>query len=174
MHVVCFVHIYQFSLNLRFLDFLQSYFQIHSQWESGMSGIPAFSPPMQIWRYSWIWSQQAFCFGNDYDQNIELESIGQQSSKPVFLWEWVRFFLAIFSLNVYSAYGSQQRGVKNYFWSWIRNGKDVPEITSVSLMVSGAGTLCLRTCCWVFKQRLSTGKNKASWTPIASTHWTVS
>jgi len=46
--VACFVHIDQPDHNTGLLDFLLSYFQMQFQWESWMSGIPAFPIPVQI------------------------------------------------------------------------------------------------------------------------------
>lgn len=56
--------------------------------------------------------------------------------KTLFFIQMNKNLSTIFSLNVCSVYGSQQKEKKEvikYFWNWIRNGKDVPEITSASL-----------------------------------------
>lgn len=107
--VVCFVHIYQPDHNVDLLDILQYYFQIHFQRESWMSGIPAFHTPLPIWRYSWIWSQQAFCFENWVWSEYRTSINRLWKLKTLFFMRMSKNLLAIFSLNVYSVYGSQQR-----------------------------------------------------------------
>lgn len=74
-----------------------------------MSGISTFSTPMQIWRNSWIWFQQAFFFEKllwyEYKSNITRP----RKLKTLFFMWMSKNLSAIFSLNVYSVYGSQQK-----------------------------------------------------------------
>lgn len=152
--LACFVHIYHPDRNTD-LDFLQS-FKLTPNGSLGWVGFLLFhsctsedihgSDPN--WPFSWK---------NEYDLSTELMSIGQKSSKVCFSCKWVRIFWK-FSAWMFVLFMDHSRGkngkLQKYFWSWIRNGEDVPEITSISLTVSGAGTLCLGTCCWVFEQEL--------------------
>lgn len=104
-NIASFVQIYPPDHNI--LDFLQSYFQIHFLDESWVS--PAFPTPLQIWKYCWIWSQQAFFFEkwvcSEYGTSIERPG----KLKTLLSLQISKDHSVSFSLNIYSVYGSQQR-----------------------------------------------------------------